>query len=78
MKRTLLAIVCGYAFAAPASALQPQAIERSGGGCPSGYSVSGNYCNPRSGAGYAIHRIGGGCPSGYSVSGKYCVARSNA
>jgi len=78
MKRTVLAMVCGFVFAAPVSAVQSQSIERSGSGCPSGYSLSGTYSTPRSGAGFAIHRVGGGCPSGYSVSGNYCVARKGA
>lgn len=76
MKRIMLAMICGLAIAAPVSALQPQAIQKNGA-CPSGYSSSGNYCTPRSGAGFAIGK-NGACPSGYSSSGNYCVARSGA
>jgi hypothetical protein len=47
------------------------------GGCPSGYSSSGNYCTPGSSAKFAIEKQGG-CPSGYSSSGNYCLAGSNA
>ena len=47
------------------------------GSCPSGYSASGNYCNPSSSASYAILKDGS-CPSGYSASGNYCLAQSNA
>lgn len=48
------------------------------GSCPSGYSSSGNYCTPNSGARFALPRAGGSCPSGYFSSGNYCVASSSS
>ena len=42
------------------------------GSCPSGYSTSGGYCNPNSGAHYAVPKVGS-CPSGYATSGGYCL-----
>ena len=47
------------------------------GSCPSGYSSSGNYCKPNSGARFAIEKKGS-CPSSYSSSGNYCLANSGA
>ena len=46
------------------------------GSCPSGYSSSGNYCKPNSGARFAIEK-NGSCPSGYSSSGRM-LANSGA
>lgn len=60
----------------PVMALQAQALPKNGS-CPSGYSTSGNYCNPGSNARFAIQKTGS-CPSGYSTSGNYCLAGSNA
>ena len=53
----------------------PQPVARDGG-CPTGYSSSGQYCVPGSNARYALPRTGS-CPSGYFSSGNYCVASSN-
>lgn len=50
----------------------PQPLAKTGS-CPSGYSVSGAYCTPGSGARFAVRKIGN-CPSGYSTSGDYCLA----
>jgi hypothetical protein len=47
------------------------------GGCPSGYSSSGNYCAPNASATFAVEKRGS-CPSGYAVSGNYCLAGKNA
>ncbi|MFN8773920.1 MAG: hypothetical protein ACK52M_11305 [bacterium] len=47
------------------------------GSCPSGYSTSGNYCVPGSGARFALPKVGS-CPSGYSTSGDYCLASQGA
>ena len=47
------------------------------GSCPSGYTTSGNYCKPGSGARYALPRHGS-CPSGYTTSGSYCLAGNSA
>ena len=54
----------------------PRVVEKVGS-CPSGYSVSGNFCKPNSSARFAIPKVGS-CPSGYSVSGAYCLAGSRA
>ncbi|MCK6390585.1 MAG: hypothetical protein L6Q40_06125 [Azonexus sp.] len=63
----------GSAFA---GGLAPQVVAKNGG-CPSGYSSSGNYCKPSATAKFAIPRVGT-CPSGYGSSGNYCLASSNA
>ena len=55
-------------------ALEPQPLVKQGS-CPSGYSQSGNYCNPSPGARYALPKTGS-CPSGYGQSGNYCLANS--
>ena len=47
------------------------------GSCPSGYTTSGNYCKPGSGARYALPKHGS-CPSGYTTSGSYCLAGNSA
>jgi hypothetical protein len=64
-----------FSLAALADAPAAQALARDGS-CPSGYSSSGNYCVPGSGARFALARNGGSCPSGYFSSGNYCVASS--
>lgn len=64
-------IVPAFASTPPAQPLPKQ------GSCPSGYSQSGNYCNPGSNARYAVQKEGS-CPSGYSQSGDYCLAGPNA
>jgi hypothetical protein len=68
----LITVLCAALLVAPAWALQPQPLPREGS-CPSGYSQSGNYCNPSSSARYAVPKVGS-CPSGYSQSGNYCLA----
>ena len=55
-----------------AYAATPQPLPKHGS-CPSGYSQSGNFCNPSSNAKFAVAKIGS-CPSGYSQSGDYCLA----
>ena len=73
----LMAGLTVLAAAGTAWALQPQPLVKQGS-CPSGYSQSGNYCNPSSNARFAVQKIGS-CPSGYSQSGDYCLASgSNA
>jgi hypothetical protein len=64
----------------PAAQADPtaQPVARTGT-CPSGYSVSGGYCAPRAGSGYAVPRPSGvACASGYRVSGDYCLAGPGA
>ncbi len=77
--RSATAVVVGLLVVASATtawALEPQPLVKQGS-CPSGYSQSGNYCSPSSGARYAVHKIGS-CPSGYSQSGDYCLASSSS
>lgn len=47
------------------------------GSCPSGYSNSGNYCEPKKEAHFALERLES-CPSGYTTSGDYCLAGKDA
>jgi hypothetical protein len=68
----LLAALAAVAFAQPAPVALPKT-----GTCPSGYSTSGNYCVPGSGARFAVPKVGT-CPSGYSTSGDYCLASPGA
>ncbi len=67
-----LALCSASLFAQPA----PVALAKTGS-CPSGYSTSGNYCAPGSGARFAVPKVGS-CPSGYSTSGDYCLASAGA
>ncbi len=69
---TLLAGFAVVAFAQPDAVALPKT-----GSCPSGYSTSGNYCAPGSGARFAVPKVGS-CPSGYSTSGNYCLAGPGA
>jgi len=71
-----LAAFLVLAFPALADVPRAQPIAKIGS-CPSGYSQSGNYCNPGSSARYALPKEGS-CPSGYSQSGDYCLAGSSA
>ena len=79
MRRSLLPLAL-ILLSAPARAEPPPALPVPRlGSCPSGYGVSGGYCAPRPGAGYAVARPrGASCPSGYGVSGDYCLARDGA
>jgi len=75
VQRSLIAVVLLPAcLAASVAPIQAQVAVPKVGPCPMGYNGSGNYCVPRSGAGYAVIKDGP-CPSGYSGSGNYCVAR---
>jgi hypothetical protein len=77
--KSYLAVIFCFSFifgATPVYALQPQPLLKQGS-CPSGYSSSGNYCNPSSSARFALPKIGG-CPTGYSQSGGYCLAGKDA
>ena len=47
------------------------------GACPSGYTISANYCKPGTGARFALPKQGS-CPSGYASSGSYCLAGASA
>ena len=50
-----------------------------GQSCPSGYSQSGNLCNPGGSARFSfVVPQGQSCPSNYSQSGRVCTASSNA
>ncbi|WP_295401387.1 hypothetical protein [uncultured Thiocystis sp.] len=68
---SLLPLVC------PADAtLTPQPLAKLGS-CPSGYTASGQYCNPGPKARVALEKRGQ-CPSGYTTSGAYCLAGQQA
>jgi hypothetical protein len=75
-------LVIGFAFfalsmwAAPALAGPTAVAVQKVGSCPSGYSTSGDYCNPGASARYAVEKVGS-CPSEYSTSGAYCLASSD-
>ena len=69
----VLAVLAGVSARADPPA-QPLAKT---GACPSGYSTSGAYCAPGSGARFAVPKVGA-CPSGYSTSGNYCLAGAGA
>ena len=70
---SVLVVFAGLtAHAGPAASAVPRV-----GSCPSGYSTSGDYCNPSSSARYAVPKVGS-CPSGYSTSGNYCLASSDS
>jgi len=64
--------VSALALAGPAA----QSVAKKGS-CPSGYSTSGAYCKPNSGARFAVAKVGS-CPSGYSTSGDYCLANADS
>ncbi|MBN2886913.1 MAG: hypothetical protein JXM75_09445 [Chromatiaceae bacterium] len=73
----LLASLSGPALAE--SELVAQPIAKTGPSCPRGYTPSGAYCMPRTGARFALEKQGEGiCPRGYTPSGGYCVARPEA
>jgi len=59
------------------SDLAAQPIAKIGPICPRGYTPSGAYCMPRTGARFALEKQGI-CPRGYTPSGGYCVARPEA
>jgi hypothetical protein len=72
--RLAFALMLAFNLPCDAAALTPAPLPKHGS-CPSGYSQSGNYCNPSSTARFAVLKIGS-CPSGYSQSGDYCLASS--
>ena len=76
--RTLMLVMSALCLSGLAMASSPpaQPLPKQGS-CPSGYSQSGNYCNPGSNARYAVLKEGS-CPSGYSQSGNFCLAGPNA
>ena len=74
--KTLLTLFSIFYAAASFGTPSAQPLPKQGS-CPSGYSQSGDYCNPGSGARYAVLKVGS-CPSGYSQSGNYCLAGSDA
>ena len=72
------AVACLLSGMATELLAQPAAVALpKTGSCPSGYSTSGNYCAPGSGARFALPKVGS-CPSGYSTSGDYCLASPGA
>lgn len=75
LRQSLSGLIGLFSLAALADVPAAQALVRDGS-CPSGYSSSGNYCVPGSGAHFALPRNGGSCPSGYFSSSNYCVASS--
>lgn len=75
----LLLNLAALALAGSALAQQPVQPLPKLGGCPLGYTSSGDYCVPgRSGTSRgAIQKSGGGCPLGFYSSGNYCVSSPN-
>jgi hypothetical protein len=62
----------------PAPSLLPFEVP-SGQSCPSGYSQSGNLCNPGGSARFSfVVPQGQSCPSNFSQSGRVCNASSTA
>ena len=79
MKKILILVFSTIHYFEVIAAPPPQPVVKSGGSCPTGYSVSGgSYCSPVRNARFAIIRIGSSCPSGYIASGRnYCLAASD-
>lgn len=82
MKKTIFLILLlfgnlVYACKNPAPPATPFIVP-TGVSCPSGYSQSGNMCNPTSSSARFAFVIPSGqsCPSGYSQSGPVCTASS--
>ena len=73
LRQGLSGMICLFSLAALAEVPAAQALVRDGS-CPSGFSSSGNYCVPGSGARFALARNGGSCPSGYFSSSDFCVS----
>jgi hypothetical protein len=76
MFRALL--ITTAALLVPGSALAQQPVRPlpKTGGCPLGYTSSGNYCVPNSSgnARGAIEKAGSSCPLGFYASGSYCLS----
>ena len=70
--RFALSVMLAFSVFSDSFGLDPAPLPKHGG-CPGGYSQSGIYCNPSSGARFAVSKIGG-CPSGYSQSGDCCLS----
>jgi len=76
MRKTLL-IASGVLLSASAVlAQQPVQPLPKVGGCPLGYTSSGNYCVPSSSGNTrgAIEKTGNSCPLGFYSSGNYCLS----
>lgn len=83
-KLLLTLMACAFALSAeancrnPAPAAQPFTVPP-GQSCPSGYSQTGNVCDPSGSARFAfVVPQGQSCPSNYSQTGRVCAASSNA
>jgi hypothetical protein len=84
MKLLIALIYFALALSAQASCRNPAPSPLpfevpSGQSCPSGYSQSGNLCNPGGSARFSfVVPQGQSCPSNYSQSGRVCNASSTA
>lgn len=63
-------------FTPAALAQQPVQPLPKVGGCPMGYTTSGDYCVPSKSGNTrgAIEKLGNSCPMGFTSSGNYCLS----
>ena len=76
MSRFIFAALAAATLAAPALAQQPVRPLPKVGGCPLGYTSSGDYCMPSKSGNTrgAIEKTGSSCPLGFYSSGSYCLS----